>query len=221
MKCSAYVLVLTFIAAASHGDVYAQLSGLPVAMSPKETPQLTTLVFHNDFGLANKNIGDFKLVAWRTVWNPAKFSVLLGAGALLAEKGQADDGLTVATAIGYDVRSGSGQPWKAIIQLKGGLGYTKISDFKQWNIPIGFGAGWYLPPPKFNGKVWGSPRLHIRVSDEPGGSNSTEVGFGLSAGIAITTLKGPGVHLDFEWLRIDEHSELLLAIGFHWDVPIL
>jgi hypothetical protein len=154
-------------------------------------------------------------------WNPARLSILVGGGALLSEEDQLDNGFTVGTAVGYDVRPGLGQPWKAIIQFKGGLGYTEIGEFRQWNFPLALGVAWYLPPPKVCGKLWGSPRLQVRVSDKPDGTNSTELGFGVSAGLAITSIRGPGIHLDGEWLRINGQSEVTVAVGLHWDFPIL
>jgi len=140
MKAFVTTLILTLVMVTAGKDVHAQLTTIPVSMSPKEIPELTTVVVHGDFGFYNHNLGDFKSVGGRVVWNPAKFSVLAGAGVLLAEENQADNGFTMGTALGYDIRPGSAEPWKPIIQLKGGIGYTKIADFKQWDFPFSLGA---------------------------------------------------------------------------------
>ncbi len=220
MKTSVTIIISALALFSAGKDVCAQLMTLPVSISPKETPDLPTLVVHGDFGFFNHNLGDFKSVGGRLVWNPARFSVLAGAGVLLAEADQADNGFTAGTAIGYDVRPGSPEPWKPIIQVKGGLGYTKISDFKQWDFPFALGIALFAPPPGFNVKLWGAPRLHLRIADDPSGGNSTELGFGLSAGLALTKLSGLGVHVDSEWLRIQGHHEFVVAAGLHWDFTL-
>jgi len=66
-------------------------------------------------------------------------------------------------------------------------------------------------------KLWGIPRLHLRISDAPSGGNSTDLGVGVSAGLALTLVTGPGFHLDGEWLQIQGHSEFAIAAGLHWD----
>ncbi len=217
MKAFVTTIIFTLAIVTAGKNVYAQLTTIPVSMSPKETPDLPTLVVLGDFGFFNHNLGDFKSVGGRVVWNPARFSVLAGAGVLLAEENQADDGFTIGTALGYDIRPGSAEPWKPIIQLKGGLGYTKISEFKQWDFPFAIGFALFAPPPGFNVKLWGAPRLHLRISDAPSGGNSTDLGFGVSAGLALTLVTGPGFHLDGEWLQIQGHSEIAIAAGLHWD----
>ncbi len=217
MKAFVTTLIFTLAIVTAGKDVYAQLTTIPVSMSPKEIPDLPTLVVHGDFGFFNHNLGDFKSVAGRLVWNPARFSLLVGAGVLLSEKDQLDDGFTVGTALGYDVRPGTEFPWKAIIQIKGGIGYTKIAEFKQWDFPFSLGVGLFAPPPGFNVKLWGAPRLHLRISDEPGGGNSSDLGVGVSVGLALTLDTGPGFHLDGEWLKIQGHSEFAFVGGLHWD----
>ncbi len=221
MKAFVTALILTLAIVTAGKDVYAQITTIPVSMSPKETPDLPTLVVHGDFGFFNHNLGDFKSVGGRVVWNPARFSVLAGAGRLLAEDDQADNGFTAGTAIGYDIRPGSPELWKPIIQLKGGIGYTKIADFKQWDFPFALGVALFLTPPGFNAKLWGSPRLHLRIADDLSGGHATEVGFGVSAGLAVTRVSGLGLHLDGEWLQIQGHSEFAFVGGLHWDFTLL
>lgn len=126
----------------------------------------------------------------------------------------------MGTALGYDIQPGSAEPWTPIIQLKGGLGYTKISDFKQWDFPFALGIALVAPPPNFNAKLWGAPRLHLRIADQLSGGNSTDIGFGASAGIILTLISGPGLHIDAEWLRIQGHSEFAIAAGLHWDFAL-
>ncbi len=220
MKSFITILVFTLALAAGNVDVLAQLTALPVSISPKEEPELTTVVVHGDFGFYNHNIGDFKSVGGRLVWNPGSFSIMGGAAFLNADKDQLENGFTVGTALGYDIQSGTSQISKPIIQIKGGIGYTKIDEFKQWNFPLALGVSFIFPAPKFNAKPWGSPRLHIRISDEPDDGNSTDLGVGISAGLTITLPSESGIHLGVDWLKISGHSEFVVAIGLHWDHAI-
>jgi opacity protein-like surface antigen len=202
---------------------WAQLTSLPVSISPKQTPDLSTLVAHGDYGFCSHNIGDYNAIAGRLIWNPGRYSVMAGSGVLIAEEDELDNGFTVGAGLGYDVRPGSEFLWRAIIQVKVGLGYSKIDDSEMWNIPIGIAAAMYAPPGDLNVKIWGLPRLHLRITDDPEArddSSSTDVGFGVSAGLAITLSSGPGVHLDGEWLRINGHSEFVTAAGLHWDFTL-
>jgi len=218
--------LITFVSVLSlvSGAAYAQLTSLPVSFSPKEEPKLTTLVIHGDFGFFNRKIGNFKSFAGRAFWNPGRFSIMGGAGALFATNDLGDNGFTVGASLGYDLKPGSPLPQRPIIQIKGGIGYAKINDSKQWNIPLALGFASILPPPKINITLWGAPRLHLRILDEHDTASNPEkakIGLGVSAGIAITSYGGPGVHLDFEWLRISSHNEFIIAAGLHWNFALL
>ncbi len=197
----------------------AQLTSLPVSFSPKQNSLLNTLVVRGDFGLFNHDVGDFKVLAGSAVWNPGRFSLMGGFGALLSSDHQAPDGCTAGAALGYDLKPPA-LPWKPIIQIKGAIGYTKIRDVEQWNIPVALGFAVILPPPQFNITLWTAPRLHFRSGDtlEPlDGSEVDDIGFGISAGLTLTYIHGPGLHVELEWVRIDGHSEYIISAGLHWN----
>lgn len=216
VKFLALILALTFLI----GTAAAQLTSLPVSLSPKQDSRLNTLVIRGDFGFFNHNVGDFKALAGSAVWNPGRFSLMGGFGALLSCDCQAGDGFTAGAALGYDLKPPASFPWKPIIQIKGTIGYTKISDLEQWNIPLALGFAVILPPPQINIKLWAAPRMHFRSGDslEPlGGSAVDDIGFGMSAGVTLTSIHGPGLHVELEWLRIDGQSEYIIAAGLHWN----
>jgi hypothetical protein len=213
-------LALILALASLIGTATAQLTSLPVSFSPKQNSLLNTLVIRGDFGFFNHDVGDFKGFAGSAVWNPGRFSLMGGVGALLSNDHQAQDGLTAGAALGYDLKPPTSFPWKPIIQLKGAIGYTKISEVKQWNIPVALGLAVILPPPQSNITLWAAPRLHFRSGDtlEPlGGAEIDDIGFGISAGLALTSIYGPGLHVELEWLRIDGQSEYLISAGLHWN----
>lgn len=214
-KFPALLLALTLLI----GTASAQLTSLPVSFSPKQNSLLNTLVIRGDFGFFNHNVGDFKALAGSSVWNPGQFSLMGGFGALLSCDCKAGDGFTAGASLGYDLKPPT-LPWKPIIQIKGAIGYTKISDVEQWNIPVALGFAVILPPPQFNITLWAAPRLHFRSGDtlEPlGGSEVDDIGFGISAGLNLTSIHGPGLHVELEWLRIDGQSEYIISAGLHWN----
>ena len=48
-------------------------------------------------------------------------------------------------------------------------------------------------------------------------SNKNDFGYGLSLGSTFTSIKGPGIQVDLEILRIYSHWEFIVAAGLHWD----
>ncbi|MFB0565302.1 MAG: hypothetical protein ACETWK_06435 [Candidatus Aminicenantaceae bacterium] len=215
LKSIFFVLSFVFLVC----NTSAQLTFLPVSFSPKEHPGLNTLVIHGDFGLYNYNVCDYKALAGRVVWNPGRFSIMGGAGLLLSTDNQRSNGFITGASFGYDLKPGI-HPWKPIIQIQGGIGYTKIRNLKQWNLPIALGAGWVLLPPGINIRVWIMSRLNLRYGDDLNSIKSrrkTSLGPGVSTGISLTSPSGPGVHFGADYLYICSRSEFLIAAGFHWD----
>ena len=97
------------------------------------------------------------------------------------------------------------------VNLQGGVGYVKFGEgtaqVKQLDFPIGIGLALKPVTSGIMVEPWLAPRVHIQRLDAGSFGAQTEVGFGGSAGLALTLINGIGAHLAVDYLSIDFGSD--------------
>jgi hypothetical protein len=140
------------------------------------------------------------------------FYVTAGVGSVKPDEdlvGATESEMTFGGNVGFKILNLPLLPVKVAAQA--GAGYLKSGDYKQLDIPVALALG--LSFPMVPVKPWIAPRLHVRLADA-GGVSDTEVRFGGSLGVNASF--GPlGVHAALDYIKFpgSDTSPLVLGAG--------
>lgn len=208
----------------------AQLTSLPIFLTPNDAPELRTIMVAGDIVMLHENTNDFTPIAARFVLNVRRLSVMAGVGVM--HDPNADNEFTLGGSIGYDLHSASRRNPK--ITLQGGAGHVRIhadapnaEALDRWDLPLGVGIAWNVLALQLNVQPWVAPRAHVRFLEVGVGEGyETDLGVGTSAGLNFTHAVGPGIHFGFDGLLIEgprtseRRVEWVLSAGVHFKVAL-
>jgi hypothetical protein len=225
MRSMVFAGVVCILLAGRSAVAGAQTPALPWWASPSHNRGLTA---HATYALSDGELGDQRAGALALGYARDRIRVTATVGRA-GSRDDLHDGATILgangswrlkhltrPAVSLDVQAGVG---RASYNLAGG------GEYSQLNLPLGVGAAFLGPAPIGSVELWLGGRVQLRRSSlEVAGSDidDTNVGGGLSAGLEWTSLKGPGLHLGIDWLRIQSgladgaQSEWTFGFGIHY-----
>lgn len=214
---------LVSLALSVPGTACGQLSSLPVSIYTKEAAGLKDIVVSGSFGIANH---DTKAFAGSMIFSPGRISIQMGGGGLFSRR---QDGYTIGASLGAGIVPPRGSKLKApAVVFQPGIGYTNQGrNSTVLDIPLALGVFWSLPILKVNFDPWAALQVHIRTAEDTIAGSATDVGFGMSSGINLTSSKGFGVCVAGELLNIEnpltrkKDNEFSFAFGLRWRFTFL
>lgn len=218
LRLSGFALVLLLAAPAA-----AQVRGLPVY-----NPGVPSGIgLYGDVGFANENAGKATTlgVTARAGFGP------LGVTATVGRWNPAAAGADTRTVVGGtgNLRLFGGGILPVSLTLQGGYARLTLpgagagTGGREERIPVGLGLAVSVPSPVVTIKPWIAPRLDVvraRVGTGTLAVTETETNFGASGGIEVNTITGFGLHVAYDYVRVNGANAGTFGVGLHAGIKI-
>ena len=106
------------------------------------------------------------------------------------------------------------------VTAQAGGSRTKVGNTSIWHFPVGIGFSARIPTTVIGVKPWVAPRIDIVRSSTPGLDGATDSNFGFSAGIELSMLSGLGLHLAYDYVKVEGGSQSIFGVGLHYGLNI-
>lgn len=201
----------------------AQVRGLPVY-----NPGVPSGIgIYGDVGFANANAGEATTlgVTARGGFGP------LGVTATVGRWNPDAAGVDTRTVVGGtgNLRIFGGGILPVSLTLQGGYARLSVpgsgtgSSLREERIPVGLGLAVSVPSPVVTIKPWIAPRLDIVRTRLTGGTlnvTDTETNFGASGGVEVNTITGFGLHVAYDYIRVNGVNAGTFGVGLHAGIKI-
>ena len=217
-----YVATLALGLAVVASPASAQLNSIPVYFNPKGG---TGFTLAGDFGKGvNTESGKNTALGVRASFGGGPFSIGAGLGTVNPVVGAQRES-EIQYMGNAALRLVGGPLIPVSVALQAGVGYLKqdilvgstlipVSE-KTLNVPIGVGIGLSVPTPGFSFDPWIAPRVTINAV-EILGSTVSNSGVGVSGGVNLAFVMGLGLHLGFDWTKVEGVSPFTIGAGVHY-----